>query len=238
MKKLLCMVCTIAVLLSGPRAMAFCYEPQPRLVCAEYFNSKAVVKATLLRGRAIHDKGDPEGILAHIYTLTVNEALHGQTPGEIQVYDGNDSGRVTFDWIRGKDYLLFLDYVPFEHAWAVDGCGNSGPLAKAQRALAEIGAIKSAHGDGIISGLVVNGSSGPLGVVHLKAVGSKGAYQAVSDDNGKFSMQVPPGQYQLVDHEGTLSFQEYDLSYEDPMKIHIESGGCAQVQVVVTKSPP
>lgn len=239
MKRLLCLMCAVVMLLSGPRAMAFCYEPQPRLVCAEYFDSKSVVKATLLRSHAVYDKDDPEAILAHIYTLKVYEVLHGHAPDEIQLYDGNDSGRVTFDWVQNSDYLLFLIYIPKDHTWAVDNCGNSGPLAKAQRTIAEISAVQSAHGGGAIYGFLMgNNPQDTIADVHIEAVGSKGTFEAVSSKDGKFKIQVPPGEYRLVDKGRKLFFQKYDISYEDPMKIHIESGECAQVQIIGTKSSP
>ncbi len=238
MKRLLCLAYAVAMLLSGPRAMAYCNQPQPRLVCAEYFATRAVVRATLLHGRAIHDKKESEAVLAHVYTLKVDEVLHGQAPDEIQLDDENDSSRVTFDWTLNGKYLLFLDYLPKDHVWSVDSCGNSGPLAKAQRAVAEISAVHSAHGGGAVYGFLMgNNPQDPIADVHIDAVGSKGTFEAVSSKDGKFKIQVPAGEYRLVNKGRKLSFQKYDISYEDPMKIHIEAGGCAQIWMSGAGSP-
>ena len=68
-------------------------------MCAEYFRSHLVVNATLVQTTTLHDKDDPEGISAHIYTLQVNQVIRGSATGRLQVYEGNDSGRATFDWV-------------------------------------------------------------------------------------------------------------------------------------------
>ena len=97
------------LLLAGP-TKGLCNVPNPRLVCAEYFASKVVVEATLVKVRSVRAKDDPEGVLAYIYTLKSNRLIRGQINEVFQVYEGNDSGRATFDWIAGRKYLLFLFY--------------------------------------------------------------------------------------------------------------------------------
>jgi len=55
-----------------------------------------------------------------------------------RVYEGNDSGRASFDWKIGKGYLLFLfksHENAMANAWALDGCGNSGPTSKSASVL-------------------------------------------------------------------------------------------------------
>jgi hypothetical protein len=82
--------------------MPYCRVPQPRLVCAEYFDSQLVVEATLIQTRELHAKEDPETVLAYVYTLRVNQTLRGKLDRTINVYEGNDSGRATFDWVPGR----------------------------------------------------------------------------------------------------------------------------------------
>jgi hypothetical protein len=219
------------MLLSAPFAFAFCFVPQPRLTCAEYFASRLVVEATLVQTKIISDKGDPLGIEAHVYTLAVNKVMRGKAMGRIQVYEGNDSGRATFNWTRGKKYLLFLSYVPSENSWALDSCGNSGPLDTANAALSEIEAVNASHDGGVIYGVVSQQAlSAPIPGVRVEVKGENGEYVATTDEKGEFQMKVPAGRYSARASQNGISFSKADISYEDPGNIQIEPGGCAQVQ--------
>jgi len=218
--------------------MAFCRVPQPRLVCAEYFASQLVVEATLVQASVLHDKDDPQGISAHVYTLGVSRVVRGNIAGTIRVYEGNDSGRATFDWAPGTKYLLFLSYMPSEKYWELDGCGNSGPLSLAETALSEIGVIQAAHDGGIIHGVVSRQAlSTPIAGVHVEAQGNKGHYAATTDEKGEFHIKVPAGRYSIRAVETGLSFVTADISYEGPRRIRIEPGGCAQVQLAEAGNP-
>ena len=123
-----CLICAAIFLLFASPALPFCLVPQPRLVCAEYFRSELVIKATLIQTTARHDVDDPEGISAYVYTMQVNQVLRGSATGRLQVYEENSSGRAGFTWVPGREYLLFLNYNQNDHTlWELDGCGNSGP---------------------------------------------------------------------------------------------------------------
>jgi hypothetical protein len=232
MKSILLLICAASMAFFPPLLTALCFLPQPRLVCGEYFASQLVVEATLVRTRIIHEKGDPEGILAHVYTLHVESVFRGTGTRLIQVYEGNDSGRASFDWVRGSRYLLFLFHFPQENAWALDGCGNSGPLEKAGKALQEIRAISTANGGGLITGIVSqeNNPSAPMAGVHVNAYGQKGVFTGATDATGAFKINVPEGVYTVNAISPGLSFEKYDISYDDPQKVRIEPGGCAQIQ--------
>jgi hypothetical protein len=230
----------IALLLPLP-ALSVCGAPQPRLVRAEYFASPLVVEATLIKTRDIHDKDDPEGILARIYTLRVNKVMRGRLTEIITVYEGNDSGRASFYWVPKSEYLLFLFHVPEEKSWVLEGCGNSDLLSKSEPALQEITAIKAAQSDskGLIEGMVSGDSlSSPIAGVRIEAHGATGIYAATTNDNGEFRFNVPPGRYvvRVIDNKNT--YMAYALSYEDPRKLRIEPGGAVQVQFVQATSPP
>ena len=121
-------LCAVVVLVCASPALPFCLVPQPRLVCAEYFRSQLVVKATLVQTATLHDKDDPDGISAYVYTLQLNQGIRGSVIGRLQVYEENSSGRAGFSWVPGREYLLFLNYSENDHTlWELDGCGNSGP---------------------------------------------------------------------------------------------------------------
>jgi len=209
---------------------AFCQVPQPRLVCAEYFASRVVVEATLVRTRPVRDKDDPDGVLGFFYGLHADHILRGEILPDFRVYEGNDSGRATFGWRVGQKYLLFLFYSAPEKSWALDGCGNSGPLADAKAVLAQIDAINTHRNGGFIHGVVRTPDADTIGV-RVEAVGSHGRYAATTNEKGEFHIEVPVGRYVVHAHKAGLAFRAADIGYENPNHVRIESGGCVQVQL-------
>jgi hypothetical protein len=213
--------------------MGLCDVPQPRLVCAEYFASKVVVEASLVKVKSIHYKGDPQGVAAYEYSLHANQLIRGHIDRIFVVYEGNDSGRATFDWKTGREYLLFLFYSDSDKAWELDGCGNSGPVSGAKAALQQIAAIRASHDGGVIHGVISQQAlSAPVSYVRVEARGANGHYTATTNSKGEFEIKVPAGQYAVRAIKTGFSFPTADFSYENPDKVQIESGGCAQVQLV------
>jgi hypothetical protein len=225
-----CLRCVAVILLFASPAFPFCSVPQPRLVCAEYFRSPLVVKATLIQTKAFRDKDNPEGIAGYVYTMRVNQVIRGTKVRTLQVYEGNDSGRATFGWVPKRDYLLFLDYASDEKAWVLDGCGNSGPLTGAAPALSAINAIRTS-GASMIRGVVSEEAlSTPLAGVHVEAQSGPRLFAAVTNEQGEFQFNVPPGRYSVSAVETGRLFGEADISYQD-LDYPLEPGGCAQVQI-------
>lgn len=120
-----------------------------------------------------------------------------------------------------------------EESWALDGCGNSGPLSRAQKTLSEIAAIKAAR-DGVIHGVVSyeQDISAPIAGVKVEALGNASHFETITNKAGKFQLKVPAGQYTVRATKSRLSFNMSDISYENTGPIRIENGGCAQVQLV------
>jgi hypothetical protein len=228
-----------ALLLPLP-SLSLCGAPQPRLVRAEYFASQLVVEATLVRTRDIHDKDDPEGILARVYTLRVNKVLRGKTSGIITVYEGNDSGRASFYWLPKSVYLLFLFHMPEEKSWVLEGCGNSDLLSKSRQALREITAIKTTYREGLIQGLVSDQSmASPIPEARVEALGVAGKFVAETDKNGEFRIHVPPGKYSVrVADEKGVNYEASEFSYSNPKEVRLEPGSAVQIQFVQVATPP
>ena len=202
-------------------------------MCAEYFASKVVVEATLVKVRSVRAKDDPEGVLAYVYTMRTSRLIRGHIAEVFQVYEGNDSGRATFDWKTGRKYLLFLFYSTAEKLWALDGCGNSGLSDGAKSALEQIDAIQKQNGDGVIHGVVSDQTlAAPFPGVRVVARGIQGLYKATTNSKGEFEIRVPPGRYTVRATKTGHSFHTADLSYENPQDLQIEPGGCVQVQLV------
>jgi hypothetical protein len=227
------LLCVLLILLVPQFALAFCFVPQPRLVCAEYFASQLVVEGTLVKSQVLRDGKNPEGIIAYIYTVSVNKVYRGKYIDSVRVYDGNDSGRANFDWNQGENYLLFLNNVPYEKAWAADSCGNSGPLNGVSAAMAEVQTIQTARRSGVIQGVASRETiSIPFPGAHIEANGNGRSFSATANQNGEFLFNVPSGSYSIRAFAPGFSFQKADISYEAPDKIRIEPGGCAQIQLV------
>lgn len=223
----------IAVLLFASPTMGLCNVPQPRLVCAEYFASKVVVEATLVKVSSIYDKDDREGVAAYEYGLHANKVIRGHIDGKFIVHEGNDSGRATFDWKIGQGYLLFLSYSDSDRAWELDGCGNSGPVSGAKATLRQIAAIQASHNGGVIHGVISQqAQSVPVSDVQVEARGANRHYTATTNFKGEFEIRVPAGHYAVRAIKAGFSFATADVSYENPDSVQIESGGCAQVQLV------
>jgi hypothetical protein len=214
-----------------PPALAVCSRPQPRLVCAEYANSKAVVVATLRAARHVEPpKLDTDG---HVYTLSVKTLIRGEMGSTFQIWEENASGRVAFDWKVGTDYLLFLLRYSREPVggWLVDGCGNSGPLNKSGAVLRAIEAAQANTSGGSIYGMVSTDSldTGVPDII-IRAIGQGRRVSARTDQRGRFLLRLPTGKYTVEALRKGWSFGPDVFSYENPGNLSITPGYCAQVQ--------
>jgi hypothetical protein len=215
----------------GSQAGALCNVPRPRLICAEYFHSKAVVMARLAGSTTVRDGyGDVTG---RYYSMTVEQKLRGEAPRLFRVYVANDSGRTTFDWKTGSSYLLFLRRQTDSGAWVIDGCGNSGPTDSKMSALDQVDMIDHNSNRAIVQGAVGGISYAfPLEGVQVEATGPGGVITGETNAAGKFELRVTPGKYQIKALSPGKTFVAADFSYENPEELVLENGGCAQIQFV------
>ncbi|SRR6266568_2502573 len=213
----------------NPAAFAYC-KPLPRLICAEYSNSGAVVTATLLKKEHFSppDKQD-----WFIYTLETTKVLKGNIDKKFRVYEENSSGRAPFIWKKGESYPLFLNPGGDIHTWWIYGCGNSGPMRESDFILKVIGSLESRTG-GLIQGLVrVGNSSAPMQHLTVEIRSVDKSYKTITTREGKFQQRVQAGHYKVQVVRAGSSFKKDELdSYEDPVDVNIENGGCAQVVMI------
>lgn len=215
-------------LIFGPTAQAFCNN-LPRLICAEYSNSDAVVIAKPTHTRHVVPEREEDG---YIYTLVTNRVLRGEIGSSFRIYEENSSGRAGFTWTRGESYLLFLKR-DADGTFYLYGCGNSAPERESEFTLKVIESVKTRHG-GLIHGLVVGWAAPSSGVngITVQIHGDKRSYAAATDKAGQFKIHVPAGRYEVVPIQDGWSFEKDIFSFEDPKKVEIEDGGCAQVQFI------
>jgi len=219
-------------LLGVPEAVGFCNSPQPRLVRAEYSQSEAVVIAHLVKSQHINPKDDQD---YRLYTLQVEKILRGSAPSQFVLWDENSSGRLGFDVLRGRKYLLFVDRWTEKGWWTADGCGNSGEVSKAAKALREIQRAAALR-DALITGAVKAATP----VAHAKVLALRKndgkQFETQTRDDGTFALTVPSGEYSVKITAGEKNFVTHWLSYENAESVKLESGGCAQIQFVSSDS--
>ena len=225
---------TLLLFFSGflpPVASAYC-NTLPRLVCAEYANSKAAVIAKLIQTQHF---SPPDRQDWFIYTLETRKLLRGTIAGTFRVYEENSSGRATFYWTKGESYLLFLNPGK-DGTWWLYGCGNSTVLRNAGTILKVIESLKARKG-GLIEGLVAQHEGGTHreGVrIVVEDQNTNRRYKVMTNSDGRFKVHVPAGYYVVRASLPGWSFaRDYIMSYEEPHFFQFEDVGCAQVQFVV-----
>ena len=214
-----------------PPASTACSVPQPRLVCAEYANSTAIVVGTLRATRHLaFDSIDADG---HLYNLEVKTLIRGDIGSTFQIWEENSSGRASFDWKVGTDYLLFLLRYSRRptSGWVIDGYGNSGPMSESGTVLESIKVAQANTSDGLVYGRV-SADSLDTGVpdVIVRVLGKNQAFSAHTDQSGRFLLRLPAGKYALGALRNGWSFGLEPLSYEDPRNLSVVPGYCAQIQ--------
>jgi hypothetical protein len=207
-------------------ARALCGHPGPRLLCAEYFQEDAVVIAQVVKSRPVPNADDVDYTL---YTMNVERVLRGRISPRFRVIQGNDSGRVGFPWEKGESYLLFISYKKEYKAWALDGCSNSGPIELVAETLKSIEQLRAGGHGGTIQGLVW-----PDAGATVTARGTTGVFKATTSEEGEFEIHVPAGEYRVSVRHAGKRFEPDFLSYEDPRRLRVRNGGCAQVQFLVS----
>lgn len=210
------------------RAWSVCRVPRPRLVCSELANSEAVVEAKLIESRYVPQHRDLDG---YVYRLQRLKLFAGQIPVTFTVWEENSSGRAGFYWKKDETYVLFLTFSKVDHAWVIDGCGNSGPIGESASVIAAIESAKRHTGDALIGGMVST-DSWTTGVpdATVTVTGKHIHLSTTTDQKGNFEFRVPPGHYEVQAAQTGSVFDPNPLSYENPSSLKLAAGGCAQVQ--------
>lgn len=234
-------IAALTLFILVPHLYATCFLPQPRLARAEYFHSDAVVEARLTKIRLINPT--PNSFDARVYTLQLLRAFRGRITPAFEVYEENGRGRASFDWIRGRSYLLFLFPAHSFGFWALDGCGNSNMLERSKTALTVIQSISSSQNKGVIEGEInysnVGQSTTLPAQIQVTVTQSGKTFSTRIISTSKFRIQLPPGVYSLRLSAPGFSFEKDQLSYEDPRNLNILRGSCIQIEMdAITNSAP
>ena len=101
--------------------------------------------ASVLIGRVIASRAVPESkeyLEGTVYSIRVEEAIHGELPDTVEVFSENTSGRFPMD--VGTRYLLFV-YRQLGRTM-VDNCGNSGPVSSTAEVLKAVRRLRRESG--------------------------------------------------------------------------------------------
>lgn len=227
---------SVLLILWPSRLYALCGVPQPRLVCAEASHSQAVVVARFVSRRTIPSENDAD---TNVYMMESVKVVRGQISGRFKIVEPNDSGRADFDWKVGQQYVLFLFHPPQSQAWSVESCGNSGPLSEAGSVLEKLAAMSQDHSFPTIEGMVSTDSwTIGLAGADVLIAGPAGTFEVSSDANGRFELRVPQGTYTVTSRLKGWAFEPALLSHEDPRKLVLINGTCAQVQLEGSRTVP
>ena len=227
-------IATLLFTLVACHADARCNVPRPRLICAEYFQSKAVVIAKLTGVTPVKD--DYDDLIGTYYSMTVEQLLRGQVARTFRIYQINEPGGAKVDWKTGGSFVVFLRQQTPNGSWVIDGCGNSGPSNSKQSALDQIDMLDPGSNRAKIQGAVGGISFAfPLSGVQVEASGPGGVITTETNAIGKFEMRVAPGKYQVRALSPGRTFVADEFSYENPDDLVLENSGCAQVQFVEAK---
>jgi hypothetical protein len=146
MKACLCGLLLAALLSSPGMASAFCDRGYPDIsLSRELKESEFVIVGRPTSYRRVVDPEDPEGYVATLYRVQVEQVLRGRVPAHarrsgLTIYNGNTSARFPFDDPaasgEGKRYLMLVRSGP-DGYW-VDACGHSGELEKSRETIRRI----------------------------------------------------------------------------------------------------
>jgi hypothetical protein len=218
----------VTCLLLNKTAGAFCNVP-PIRVDDEFFVSDIVFTGSIIADKKIGLT--PDGFFeARSFTWRVDKVLRGSiVPGQrVITVTGNDSARFPLDaggsrsLVGGK--FLILAFTDRQHAglFAVDSCGNSRRLNDAASKIRQIENLPNHHG-GLIYGSMMDGERG----VQITVRGSAGDFSTTTQEDGSFSIKLPPGRYSVVAEEAGHVFVDTDIAYKDSRNIFVPDGGSA-----------
>lgn len=201
-------------------------------MCAEFFHSDAVFTGTVVSVQKWPKReASPEGWL---YRLQLIKSYRGPSAGPIEIFTGNDTS--AFPLQKGLTYVVFA--YKKDGILNIDNCGNSAELSKAGEAIQQIenlvGNMKSASGGDIGGRIVVSQINVSASGIAVMAKGGGKTYTAITDQEGRFHIRVPPGKYIVWPETSRWIVTPYELSYDNEDHVSIEPGSCAELQFLAS----
>lgn|GEM_PF-1810564 len=232
-------------------ASGFCPQPYPTVRC-EFLNSDAVFVGTVLSVRVVPPGAKPSvpiafsGIDGWAFDLSVQEMFRGPRTNRITVFTTNDDARAVLT--KGETVLLFASYpgvshpddyallAEFNSQFEIYNCGNSALASKAQAAIRKLRTMrvpKKAEIEGQVS---VHDTAAPLSGIRVLIQGGGKLFRAISDRNGWFHVQVPPGEYSAeVEPDPRWKIVPSAATADDPADFTARKGRCSGLQFFASR---
>lgn len=228
-------------------AYGYCGLPCPTVRC-EFLNSDAVFVGTVLSVRVVPfgDRPNPSVPIAiteidgWVYELSVQKTFRGPRRKKIAVFTTNDDGRRMLK--KGETVLLFA-YDPddvnliskFNSQFEISICGNSALAAKAQAAIRELRMMKFPKDAEVEGRIWALSTRAPLSGIRVVIRGDGKSFQVISDRNGWFHAQLPPGDYSAqVKRDPRWKIVPSSASADDPADFRARKGRCSGLQFFAT----
>jgi hypothetical protein len=222
-------LCAIFALLSPSLSAASC--PVPEIPAnGEFFRSDSVFTGKVLSVREKPGVGDDLG--GWFYRVHIEERFRGSAVDELTIY--TEDSDIRFPLAPGQRYLLF---VYRRHGrLEIDNCGNSAGLPRAGDSLRRLAKLRRAAPAGEIVGWVAAETSGiDVSGVRVSVRSHSRIYSAVSDHDGRFRIEVPPGRYRLELRTSDYYLNGGDAFWYAPDGFRVHAGESASLQVVSTR---
>ena len=224
-------------------AYGYCFQPYPTVRC-EFLNSDAVFVGTVLSVRVVPPDAKPipsvpiafSGIDGWIYELSVQRMFRGPRTKTIAVFTTNDDARVMLK--KGEAVLLFA-YDPddpnlaseFNSRFEIVDCGNSALASKAKAAIRELQMIKAPKDAEVEGQVSVQDTAAPLSHIKVVIRGGEKSFVAISDQNGWFHVEVPPGDYSAeVERDPHWNIAPSGATADNPADFTARKGRCTGLQ--------
>jgi hypothetical protein len=209
-------------------AKAVCPRPIPA-PNAEFFKTSMVIAGEVISEKPDVNLYDSELTDGWFYRIRVERTFRGTRARFVVVHTENDNARLPLK--VGERYLLFVYHV--EGRREINGCGNSALLSEADAVINAIEAISRAGPYGEIEGRVKNRYD-EAGISGVRVIASRGQklYSAVTVQDGRFEMRVPPGTYRLTVQSPNLVIVSQDsvYNYDDPDHFIVHRGSSAHFE--------
>jgi hypothetical protein len=240
-------ILSCALLCPARAAYGYCSQPYPTVRC-EFLNSDAVFVGTVLSARVVPPGAKPmpsvpiafSGIRGWVYELSVQRMFRGPRTNTIAVFTTNDDARVMLK--NGETVLLFA-YDPddqnltseFDSQFEIVDCGNSALASKAQAAIRELRMIKVPKDAEVEGQVSVQDTAAPLSGIKVVIRGVGKSLQVISDRDGWFHVQVPPGEYSAeVERDPRWKIVPSGATVDNPADFTANTGRCLGLQFFAT----
>lgn len=206
---------------AGP-ALSIVANPPPR-ICAAYSKADAVVAGRVVSER-VTDKWD-------IWRISVDRTYKGRVPVRFNLYSENDSARATPD--VGRRNVLFLHRERGRWiGWGSDPDTGGDAFAGIERAVRLLSRARPRPTASVI-GLVATDQDRPgagLSII-LRERLTGASRHAVTDSNGRFVLQLPPGRWSAKVSEPGWTSRDSIYSYDNPDAFVAKAGGCNDLRL-------